>query len=73
MKSTNFEQSWTYAKLTEAEKAQYSKLWDAVPVLDAIKGTEKHRREVVNAIYYAFILGCGYSGWNWRTEGEQPF
>ena len=71
-----FRKSWTYAKLTDSEKKQFDIIWDSVPVLNAIKGTEKHRREIQNAIYCAFLHGCGYDNtMKWREPNTEsiPF
>jgi len=58
--------SWTYAKLTPEEAAAWNNF---INPLD-IKGTAKQRYEQIAQLYNAFLLGCGYSGFNWR--GPDP-
>ena len=67
-----FRRSWTYAKLTDSEKAQFDRLWDMVPITDAIKGIEKHRKEVQNAVYLAFLMGCGYKNTDCKWREANP-
>ena len=62
--------SWTYGKLTEEEKLQFEKTLEAVPVQEAIKGTYNQRWKVLQAVYMAFLNGCGYNDFNWREERQ---
>lgn len=52
--------SWTYEKLTEAQKKQWKNALDTTPIKKAIKGTYKQRWDILNGIYTAFLYGCGY-------------
>ena len=68
------EKSWTFEKLTEAERGR---CWDALhdTARAALKGTYKQRFEILHSVYNAFLLGLGYSGWEWRAakDDEIPF
>ena len=37
---------------------------------DCVKGTEKQRIEIFNALYHAFLSGIGYKPIGWREAGE---
>ena len=60
--------SWTWAKLTDEEKDWLEKLLDCHPIVEkAVKGSYKQRWNVLESIYYAFLLGCGYCNQtDWR-------
>lgn len=62
--------SWTYKKLTKEEKNKFDELMEHTRTQEALKGTYKQRWEILQAIYGAFLYGCGYNGYNWRSEEE---
>lgn len=58
--------SWTFAKLTQAEK---EKCIDALYFPNEqgmLKGTFRQRWDILNAVYNAYLAGLGYVGVNWR-------
>lgn len=59
-------QSWTYARLTSAEKDQWKRTLESAPLKAAVKGTYKQRWNILNAVYTAFLYGCGYTDFKWR-------
>ena len=70
------ENSWTYNRMTEQEKA------DCMELLlrsnqTAIKGSYEQRREILYAVYTGFLAGLGYfrNPVTWREENpeEIPF
>lgn len=66
--------SWTYNKLTKEEINKFDELMEHTRTQDALKGTYNQRWEILQAIYGAFLYGCGYNGPRWRDEDENaPF
>ena len=65
--------SWTYEKMTPQEKHQWAEVLDLLQITEALKGTYKQRWAILQAIYFSFIMGLGYTGWNWREESESTF
>lgn len=61
-------QSWTYAKLSGEEKTQLCRVLNSGIVQDAISGTYKERFQILQAVYEAFLRGCGYNGFMWRSS-----
>lgn len=62
------EHSWTYAKFTEEEKLNWERTLNCGIVQIALKGTYKHRWEILQAIYDSFLYALNYSPLNWREE-----
>lgn len=58
--------SWTYAKLTKEEKEKFFETMQHIETRNILKGTYKQRWEILNTIYYGFLVGVGYSPINWR-------
>lgn len=58
--------SWTYERLTKEEKERFFETMQHIETRNILKGTYNQRWENLNAIYYAFLLGVGYSPINWR-------
>ena len=60
--------SWTWAKLTDEEKECFENFLASHPMVEkAVKGNYKQRWNVLETIYYAFLLGCGYGNKvDWR-------
>lgn len=57
------EPSRTRERLTYDEKTYFLDfLNNSQMAKDAIKGTIKQRQIILNALYYAFLAGCGYEG-----------
>ena len=64
--------SWTYNRLTDTEKAQWDKAVEFAQKQGMIRGTYRARWGIMNAIYNAFLNGCGYDGgMNWREPNRE--
>ena len=62
--------SWTYEKLTKKEKENLQDIFYSIRTENALKGTYKQRRAVLDAIYFAFLKGLNYEPIGWRENGE---
>lgn len=60
-------ESWTYDRMTEEEKKR------CIDVLkySKVKGSYDARWEQLHAIYYAFLMGLGYTGHRWRASENE--
>ena len=58
--------SWTYDKMTDDEQTRCMEALRGALEHGAIKGSPKSRRQILHAIYLAFLLGLGYDGPRWR-------
>ena len=63
--------SWTFARMTEAEKSRCKDLFFSAPSENALKGDYKTRWKVCQAIYNSYLYGLGYDGFLWRETDEQ--
>lgn len=59
--------SWTYERLTDAEKEKLDQAFDFVS-RGCIEGTYKARWNTMQAAYTAFLTAIGYNGPAWREE-----
>lgn len=65
----NFKKSWTYARLTEDERKGLDNSFSFVEKQNLLCGTYTQRWRQMNAIYCAFLYGCGYNNdMNWRES-----
>ena len=64
-------QSWTYAKLTEHEKAQFKIVLYSRQVEKCLKGTYKQRWEILQAIYSSFLMALDYTPIGWREDLDE--
>ena len=55
--------SWTYEKLIK-------NIFYSIRTENALKGTYKQRRAVLDAIYFAFLKGLNYEPIGWRENEE---
>lgn len=63
--------SWTYNRLTDAEKAQWGKAVEWAQKQGMIRGTYRARWGIMHAIYNSFLHGCGYDNQiDWRERKE---
>lgn len=62
--------SLTYEKLTKKEKENLQDIFYSIRTENALKGTYKQRRAVLDAIYFAFLKGLNYEPIGWRENGE---
>lgn len=60
--------SWTYDRLTEEEKRKINNILNETRIEKALKGNFKHRWDILQAIYYSFLIGIGYTDFNWREN-----
>lgn len=60
------EQSWTFDKMTKEEKQRLSVLFHHTRTLEILKGTYKQRWEILQGVYFAYLMGLGYSPIGWR-------
>ena len=60
--------SWTFQKLTEKEKENLQDVFYSIRTENALKGTYKQRRAVLDAIYFAFLKSLNYEPIGWREE-----
>lgn len=58
--------SWTYEKLTDNEKEKWEMLLINVRTLTCLKGNYNTRWNILNAIYHSYLIGLGYTDFNWR-------
>lgn len=63
--------SWTYEKLTNFERQQLEKTFESVQLNNVLKGTLKQRWAVLHATYNAFLMGVGYTDFNWRDDKRE--
>lgn len=60
--------SWTFGRLTTAER---DKLWEAFEFAARhLRGNFDARWATLQTVYNAFLLGVGYTDFNWRDVKE---
>lgn len=64
--------SWTYKKLTYEERKNFDNIITSCQLSKCLNGTANHRWDILQAIYYSFLLGVGYDSPTWREEEEYP-
>ena len=63
--------SWTYDRMTIAERKKWDEiLFNEYPTRDCLKGTYNQRWKILNALYRAYLMGIGYTNFNWRENNE---
>ena len=65
-------QSWTYNKMTEKEKERWNNVLNDKQIKDSLKGKYEQRWISLNAIYHSFLIGIGFTGWDWRSDEKDP-
>ncbi len=61
--------SWTFEKMTkEEQKRCINLILDDTRVIEAVKGTAKQRWAILNSCYASYLIGLGYTGFNWRDK-----
>ena len=63
---TMIERSWTYGRMTDEEKRRCMEAFSWALEQGAIKGADKTRWMIMQAIYNAFLQGIGYDPFHWR-------
>ena len=57
--------SWTFAKMDETEQKRLFNLLESKRVLGVLKGKYNQRWEILNSIYYGYLIALDYN-YNWR-------
>lgn len=65
------EKSWTYNKMTSDEKKRLNDVFNDIRISKILKYNNKHKWDVLQAIYSSFLQGIGYDNFNWRYENEK--
>lgn len=60
--------SWTYDRLTSKERQRLDDVITSCQLNNCLSGTARHRWNILQAIYYSYLLGVGYDSPNWRQE-----
>ena len=61
--------SWTYAKLTDKEKET---MHDIIVCQSHARGSWLQRYQTLNDLYYAYLVGLGYTPTGWRESENTP-
>lgn len=64
--------SWTWDRLTPEERAEFLKVINREYAHKTITGTYRHRWEVLDLVYYAYLVGIGYKPIGWREPETVP-
>ena len=59
--------TWTWKKLTEEERTLFRNALETEAEKGIIKGTYTARWNCLQSMYTMFLIGCGYSGGDWRN------
>ena len=62
--------SWTYEKMTNNEKIKLIDVLNDVRTQEALKGTYYNRWHILQAIYHSYLIGIGYTDFNWRDKND---
>ena len=65
-------ESWTYARLTEAERNTLSYVITEAERQGIIRGSYDTRWDILQTIYDAFLAGCGYPTGHYTSWREEP-
>lgn len=60
--------SWTYERMTEAEKKRLEKILNSKMLNDCLKGSYAQRWQILHLMYYSFLNGLEYDPINWREQ-----
>ena len=58
--------SWTWQKLTREEQGLFLRRINNRPCKDIIKGSFNQRYEILQQLYFMYLLGLGYRATGWR-------
>ena len=58
--------AWTYDKMTKEEQNRLFEVMNSVRINKSLKGNYNHRWDILNGLYYAFLIGIGYDNFHWR-------
>ena len=59
--------SWTFNRMTQAEKERCIDALCFPNEQGMLKGTFRNRRNMLQAVYNAYLSGLGYVGGDWRN------
>ena len=64
--------SWTFQKLTPTEQKRLltNVLTINERLTNTLKGNRQHCWQILNCIYYSYIIALGYNPINWRESEE---
>ncbi len=62
------EDSWTYARFTDDEKQKWNDVLEHIMLDRALKYTDNHKWDVLNAVYYSFLIALDYKPIGWRED-----
>lgn len=62
------QKSWTYAKMSKKEKEKLHDVFYHTITEKALKGNTKTRWQILQAVYYSYLIGIGYDNFNWRED-----
>lgn len=63
--------SWTFKKMAKEEKERWNNTIENIRIINNLKGNYKQRIEFLNCIYFAYLDGLGYSGFDWREQTKE--
>lgn len=63
--------SWTWARLTKEEKDIFMEHISWERTKNILKGTYNQRYEILNELYFFYLLGIGYIPIGWRENEEE--
>lgn len=64
--------SWTWDRLTPEERAEFLDVVNRQCSLKTITGAYRHRWEILNLVYHAYLVGIGYKPIGWREPETAP-
>lgn len=59
-------ESWTYAKMNNEEKENWNKVLTDIRLKECLRGSYYARWDILQAIYHTYLIGLGYTNFNWR-------
>ena len=62
------ENSWTYGKMTQEEKEKWHDILKHVEITKDLQGNYLQRWKSLNLIYHSYLIGIGYTDFNWREQ-----
>ncbi len=65
------EKSWTYSRMTQLEKGRFVGVMLSNDTISILKGNYENRWKILNVIYNIYLMGIGYSGFDWREDKEE--
>ena len=60
--------SWTYEKMTHEERDRWYDILRHIKITKCLRGNYDSRWDILNAIYHSYLIGIGYTNFDWRDE-----